>query len=123
MKSFILLMFLPFVVLCQNTDTSPFRQMYDLLQPANNYRTATGAPGHEYYQCRADYNINVELDDQSQKLYGEEIVTFYNNSPDILTYLWVQLDQNQQSKDSDSHKINQEIISEKEDITFMSKDK
>lgn len=123
MKSFILLMFLPFVVLCQNTDTSPFRQMYDLLQPANNYRTATGAPGHDYYQCRADYNINVELDDQSQKLYGEEIVTFYNNSPDILTYLWVQLDQNQQSKDSDSHKINQEIISEKEDITFMSKDK
>ena len=78
----------------QTTDQSPFRQMYDLLPTANTYRTATGAPGHEYYQQRADYNINVELDDENQKIYGEETITFFNNSPDILNYLWLQLDQN-----------------------------
>jgi len=97
--------------------------MYDLLPTANNYRTATGAPGHEYYQCRADYKINVELDDKNQKISGDETVTFYNNSPDVLTYLWVQLDQNQRSADSDSHKINPESITEKEEISSLEKDK
>jgi Peptidase family M1 domain len=123
MKHFVLLLLLPFCLASQNTDMSPFRQMYDLLPTANNYRTATGAPGHEYYQCRADYSINVELDDEKQIIKGDEVVTFYNNSPDILTYLWVQLDQNQQSQDSDSHKINPESISEKEDISILRKPK
>jgi hypothetical protein len=123
MKHFVLLLLLPFCLASQNTDMSPFRQMYDLLPTANNYRTATGAPGHEYYQCRADYSINVELDDEKQIIKGDEVVTFYNNSPDILTYLWVQLDQNQQSQDSDSHKINPESISEKEDISILRKTK
>ena len=99
-KLIIVLLILPLIVLCQpNTDQSPFKQMYDLLPTANNYRTATGAPGHEYYQCRADYKINVELDDKIQKIYGDETVTFYNNYPDVLTYLWIQLDQNQRSSD------------------------
>lgn len=123
MRILLILIILPFLSTAQNTDNTPFRQMYDLLPTANNYRTATGAPGHEYYQCRADYQINVELDDSKQKIHGEEVVTFYNNSPDILTYLWIQLDQNQQSKDSDSHKINPQTISDKEDINFMSNDK
>jgi len=123
-KLIIVLLILPLIVLCQpNTDQSPFKQMYDLLPTANNYRTATGAPGHEYYQCRADYKINVELDDKNQKIYGEETVTFYNNSPDVLTYLWIQLDQNQRSSDSDSHKINPESISEKEEISSIENDK
>lgn len=123
MRILFFFLLVPFLVVAQNTDTSPFRQMYDLLPTANNYRTATGAPGHEYYQCRADYNINVELDDEKQIIKGDEVVTFYNNSPDVLTYLWVQLDQNQQSQDSDSHKINPESISEKEDISFIRKPK
>lgn len=123
-KLIIVLLILPLIVLCQpNTDQSPFKQMYDLLPTANNYRTATGAPGHEYYQCRADYKINVELHDKNQKIYGEETVTFYNNSPDVLTYLWIQLDQNQRSSDSDSHKINPESISEKEEISSIENDK
>lgn len=123
MRISLFLVILPCLVFSQNTDNSPFRQMYDLLPTANNYRTATGAPGHEYYQCKADYNINVELDDITQRIYGEETVTFYNNSPDVLNYLWIQLDQNQQSKTSDSHKINQESISDKEDINFLNNDK
>jgi len=123
-KLLILIFTFPILVFSQvNTDQSPFKQMYDLLPTANNYRTATGAPGHEYYQCRADYKINVELDDKNQKIYGEETVTFYNNSPDVLTYLWIQLDQNQRSADSDSHKINPESISEKEEISSMENDK
>jgi hypothetical protein len=123
MRLLLILIILPLLSNAQNTDNTPFRQMYDLLPTSNNYRTATGAPGHEYYQCRADYQINVELDDTKQKIDGEEVVTFYNNSPDILTYLWIQLDQNQQSKDSDSHKINPQSISDKEDINFMTNDK
>ncbi len=123
-KLIIILFILPIILFCQpNTDQSPFKQMYDLLPTANNYRTATGAPGHEYYQCRADYKINVELDDNNQKISGDETVTFYNNSPDVLTYLWVQLDQNQRSADSDSHKINPESITEKEEISSLEKDK
>ncbi len=105
----------------QNTDQTPFRQMYDLLPTPNAYRTATGAPGHEYYQQQADYNINVELDDDNQKIYGEETITFFNNSPDVLTYLWLQLDQNISSKESDSHKINQQSLSDKIDAGEISK--
>lgn len=123
MRILLVLLVFSSILKAQNTDSSPFRQMYDLLPTANNYRTATGAPGHEYYQCRADYNITVELDDNKQRINGEETVTFYNNSPDILTYLWVQLDQNQQSQDSDSHKINPQSIADKEDVNFMSQEK
>lgn len=123
MRLIIFLCMIPFCLTSQNNDSSPFRQIYDLLPTANNYRTATGAPGHEYYQCRADYSINVELDDEKQIIRGEETVTFYNNSPDVLAYLWIQLDQNQQSQESDSHKINSESISEKEDINLLKKPK
>jgi Peptidase family M1 domain len=124
MRSFIFILLLIIInddLRSQTTDQTPFRQMYDLLPTANNYRTVTGAPGHEYYQQQADYNINVELDDENQKIYGVETITFYNNSPDILTYLWLQLDQNIQSKESDSHKINQQSISDKADANDITK--
>jgi hypothetical protein len=66
------------------------------------FRTAAGAPGPAYYQQQADYKINIELDDQNKRIYGDEIVTYTNNSPDNLEYLWVQLDQNVRKKDSPS---------------------
>ena len=66
------------------------------------FRTASGAPGPEYYQQQADYKINIELDDINKKIYGDEIITYTNNSPEKLDYLWVQLDQNLRSKDSQS---------------------
>ncbi|WP_445722781.1 M1 family metallopeptidase [Flavobacterium sp.] len=77
-----------------------FRQMYDLMATPNMFRTASGAPGPAYYQQKADYKMNLELDDKNQKLYGSETITYYNNSPEPLEYLWVQLDQNMRATDS-----------------------
>jgi len=85
-----------------------FKQMYDLLATPNMYRTASGAPGPEYYQQQADYKINVELDDKNTKLYGEESITYTNNAKESLDYLWLQLDQNQQSRKSLSPLVNGE---------------
>ncbi len=85
-----------------------FKQMYDLLATPNMYRTASGAPGPEYYQQQADYKINVELDDKNTKLYGEETITYTNNAKESLDYLWLQLDQNQQSRKSLSPLVNGE---------------
>jgi hypothetical protein len=81
-----------------HTDVNKFRQMYDLLATPNMYRTASGAPGPEYYQQRADYKINIELDDKNSILYGSETITYTNNAKESLDYLWLQLDQNGASK-------------------------
>ncbi|HMN91248.1 MAG TPA: M1 family peptidase, partial [Saprospiraceae bacterium] len=86
------------------TDQNKFRQLGTELPTPNNFRTASGAPGHEYWQQRADYNIKVELDDDKQRIVGEEVITYYNNSPNPLTYLWLQLDQNIEAPESDTYK-------------------
>ncbi len=78
-----------------------FRQLDEVLPTPNQYRTASGAPGHKYWQQRADYKINVTINDNNQTLSASETITYYNNSPDELTYLWLQLDQNRFKKDSD----------------------
>jgi hypothetical protein len=83
-------------------DTNKFSQMYDLLATPNMFRTASGAPGPAYYQQQADYKIDIELDDKKAKLSGSETITYHNNSPDSLEYLWIQLDQNQAAKNSQS---------------------
>lgn len=64
------------------------------LPTPNSYRTGSGAPGPEYWQQRADYVIDVEVNDETQVLTGKETITYYNNSPETLSYLWMQLDQN-----------------------------
>ena len=71
-----------------------FEQLGETLPTPNSYRTGSGAPGQNYWQQRADYVINVELDDNTQTLTGSETVTYYNNAPEALSYLWLQLDQN-----------------------------
>jgi len=71
-----------------------FRQLEEVLPTPNGFRTASGAPGREYWQQRADYVIDVELDDEKQHLTGRETITYFNQSPDTLTYLWLQLDPN-----------------------------
>lgn len=71
-----------------------FEQLDELLPTPNSYRTGSGAPGENYWQQRADYVISAELDDATQTLTGSETITYYNNSPDALTFLWLQLDQN-----------------------------
>jgi len=112
MKKLILVLFFPALLFAQEKtatvapkqtgkyDTNKFSQMYDLLATPNMFRTASGAPGPAYYQQQADYKIDIELDDKNSRLSGSEIVTYYNNSPDTLEYLWVQLDQNQAAKNS-----------------------
>ncbi|MEZ4875852.1 MAG: M1 family peptidase, partial [Flavobacteriaceae bacterium] len=77
-----------------------FKQLYEEFSTPNGYRSANGAPGPNYYQQQADYVININLDDQNARIYGEEIITYTNNSPDALEYLWVQLDQNVRARDS-----------------------
>lgn len=89
-------------VFAQNTNDNKFKQLKEELATPNVYRTASGAPGHEYYQQKANYKINIVLDDDKQIISGEETITYFNNSPDRLDYLWVQLDQNMRSKDSDT---------------------
>nr|MDQ2938373.1 M1 family metallopeptidase [Acidobacteriota bacterium] len=86
----------------KTTAADKFAQMSDLLPTPNDQRTASGAPGSRYWQQRADYVINVELDDANQRLTASETITYYNNSPDSLAYLWLQLDQNIWAKDSEN---------------------
>lgn len=78
-----------------------FRQLNDdKFRSPNIYRTASGAPGHAYWQQEADYKIEVALDDENQSITAQSTITYTNNSPDTLRYLWVQLDQNRFKKDS-----------------------
>ncbi len=121
MRQILFFLLIPFFIFGQQNDAHLFSQMYDLLPTPNTYRTATGAPGHEYFQCRADYDIKVELDDTNQRIYGMETITFYNNSPDILSFLWLQLDQNIMSIESDNHRINPEKLQENVDINYLNR--
>jgi hypothetical protein len=107
MKSIFLVFFTLSVALCvcaQNTQNNPgsnhankFEQLEGILPTPNEYRTASGAPGPKYWQQRADYNIRCTLDEKTLKLTGSETITYYNNSPDRLTYIWLQLDENEHS--------------------------
>ncbi|WP_461140281.1 M1 family metallopeptidase [Spirosoma pomorum] len=71
-----------------------FEQLGPILPTPNTFRTASGAPGKDYFQNRADYDIKVTLDDITQKITASEVITYHNNSADALPYLWLQLDQN-----------------------------
>ena len=77
-----------------------FEQLDQMLPTPNEYRTGSGSPGPKYWQQRADYVINAELNDVNASLTGSETITYYNNSPDALKYLWLQLDQNINTKDN-----------------------
>ncbi len=83
-----------------HTNQNKFRQLYDQFADPNKYHNASGAPGVEYFQQKVDYAMNIELDDENSRLYGEETITYTNNSPDHLPYLWLQLDQNIRKKDA-----------------------
>ncbi len=74
-----------------------FEQLGTILPSPNEYRTANGSPGNKYWQQKADYNIKCTLDEKKQHLTGSETITYHNNSPDHLPYLWMQLDENQHS--------------------------
>ena len=63
----------------ENINVNKFRQLYQEFSSPNMFRTASGAPGPAYYQQQADYKMNIELDDENKKVYGSEIITYFNN--------------------------------------------
>ena len=75
-----------------------FEQLGTILPTPNEYRTASGAPGPKYWQQRCDYDITATLDEPNRRLIGKETITYFNNSPDVLSYLWLQLDENEHSE-------------------------
>ena len=85
-----------------HTNQNKFRQLYNELATPNVYRTASGAPGPAYYQQQSDYVMELQLNDKTQQLFGDQVVTYTNNSPEALTYLWVQMDQNVRARDGQS---------------------
>lgn len=98
------------LLVAQNIKNNPssnhgnkFEQLGTILPDANVYRAASGAPGHKYWQQKADYDIEATLDEKNLTLYGSEWITYFNNSPDKLTYLWLQLDENQHDPNSDNN--------------------
>lgn len=88
-----------------------FEQLGSILSDANTYRTASGAPGAGYWQQQADYKINAFLDENDLRLHGDEVITYHNNSPDVLTYLWLQLDENQHQPNAESNFFDENKLS------------
>jgi hypothetical protein len=86
----------------KSQSSDKFRQLEELLPTPNEERAASGAPGAKYWQQRADYKIDVQLDDANHRIIGSETITYHNNSPDTLNYLWLQLDQNIFANTSDT---------------------
>jgi hypothetical protein len=104
------------VALAQNIQNNPgsnhgnkFEQLGTIMPTPNEYRTASGAPGPKYWQQRADYDIKCTLDEKNLKLTGSETITYFNNSPDVLTYLWLQLDENQHSSVNNANYQNSNV--------------
>src|ERR1700744_4254391 len=98
------------LIFAQNIRNNPtsnhgnkFEQLGTILPDANVYRAASGAPGHKYWQQKADYEIEATLDEKNLLLSGSEWGTYYNNSPDKLDYLWLQLDENQHDPNADNN--------------------
>lgn len=89
-----------------------FEQLGTMLPDANSYRGMDGAPGPDYWQQRADYDIECSLNTKEQRLDGTELITYHNNSPNELTYLWMQLDENQHAADADNQRFDPSAIRE-----------
>jgi hypothetical protein len=101
-----LLMAAPAMLRAQNPGSNHgnrFEQLSYLLADPNMYRSASGVPGPKYWQQKADYDITAELDEAKRRLNGTETITYYNNSPDPLTYIWLQLDENEHDPKSDNN--------------------
>ncbi|GJM36433.1 MAG: aminopeptidase [Saprospiraceae bacterium] len=90
-----------------------FEQLGSMLPDPNQYRTVDGSPGPEYWQQRVDYDIDCVLDVDKLQLRGEELITYYNQSPSTLRYLWLQLDENQHDPNSDNQRFNSSKIKDK----------
>ena len=112
--------------MAQNIQNNPgsnhgnkFEQLGTILPTPNEYRTASGAPGPKYWQQRCDYDIKCSLDEKNLKLTGSEKITYFNNSPDVLTYLWLQLDENQHSSVNNSGYQNSSSMQQNVSVTLL----
>ncbi len=104
----VLFLILPILFFAQEKghyDESPYKQLKQELATPNMFRTASGAPGPNYYQQQADYKMQIRLDEDQNRIFGDETITYTNNSPDKLDYLWVQLDQNRRAENSPTREI------------------
>ena len=108
----ILIFSIPFSTFSQTTSNhgNKFEQLGSLLPSGNEYRGMDGAPGPKYWQQRCNYEIECTLDTDEQRLDGEELITYYNNSPNTLRYLWMQLDENQHDPNSDNQSFDPSSI-------------
>ena len=108
-RFFLLILTVCFFTVGNAQDESDWQQKFEQLGPIlptpNEYRTGSGAPGESYWQQRADYDISVTLDESNHRITGAETITYHNNSPDVLTYLWVQLDQNVREPETNTLKV------------------
>lgn len=98
-----------------------FEQLGTILPTPNQYRSASGAPGPAYWQQRADYDIKCELDETKLKLTGSQTITYHNNSPDVLTYLWFQLDENEHSSVNNANYQNSTTMPRQLDANSLSR--
>ena len=101
--SFIITLFTLWASTVLAQEINKFEQLGTMLPTPNETRAASGAPGHAYWQQKADYVMDIHLDDHKQMIRGKETITYHNQSPDPLTYLWLQLDQNYKALDSDNY--------------------
>ena len=133
MKQLTVIVFLLIISICANAQDiknnpgsnhgNRFEQLGTILPTPNEYRTASGTPGPKYWQQRCDYDIVCELDEPNRRLTGKETLTYYNNSPDVLTYLWLQLDENEHSNTNNSGYQNSSLMPKnitEQDITRFS---
>ena len=118
---FLVMLFFGFAVVAQDnesaerkpghTNENKFKQLKDELATPNAYHTASGKPGPLYTQQKVDYTMDIILDDENQRLYGNEAIVYHNNSQDTLEYLWIQLEQNKRALDSKSPDIEGDGVS------------
>ncbi|MCA0430246.1 MAG: M1 family metallopeptidase [Bacteroidetes bacterium] len=114
-----ILLFISTKFFAQNIQNNPksnhgnkFEQLGTILPTPNEYRTASGSPGAKYWQQQADYDIDVKLDEKNLSIIGTETVTYHNNAPESLSYLWLQLDENQHDPTSDNHTWDENKVNE-----------
>lgn len=96
----------------KHTNQNMFRQLVEELPTPNSFRTVTGHPGPDYFQQQVDYDMNIVLNEDDKTVSGEATITYHNNSPEVLNYLWLQLDQNIREQNSFKSKIARNKMSE-----------
>ncbi len=107
----------------ENTNKNIFRELTEELPTPNTYRTASGRPGPDYYQQQVDYLMDITLNETDKVITGKELITYHNNSPETLNYLYIQLDQNVREKNSIGSQVAPSRMNSREHIsTFMKRD-